>query len=118
MTTAKTPQTFRLPDPPDDPDDPEDKLTSFDHLSATGSAHHLVQHLGNPETTPVAGEHYLTRIHTRSLAGMRYPDLRIAFNADPAAYRQSNACVMAEQGKPPDFVPAIASRRTGREDVE
>ena len=29
MTTAKTPQTFRLPDAPEHP---EDKMTNFDHL--------------------------------------------------------------------------------------
>ena len=114
MATAKSQQKFRLPDPPErEPDD----MTSFDHLTFTGSVHHLVQHLGNPETTLVAGEHYLARIHTRRLAGVRYPDLLIAFNADPAAYRQSNAYVIAEQGKPPDFVLEIASRRTGRIDV-
>ena len=114
MTTAKNQQKYRLPDPPErEPDD----MTSFDHLALTGSVHHLIQHFGNSETTLVAGEHYLTRIHTRSLAGVRYPDLLIAFNADPDAYRQSNAYVIAEQGKPPDFVLEIASRRTGREDV-
>ncbi len=114
MATAKNQQKYRLPDPPErEPDD----MTSFDHLALTGSVHHLIQHFGNSETTLVAGEHYLTRIHTRSLAGVRYPDLLIAFNADPDAYRQSNAYVIAEQGKPPDFVLEIASRRTGREDV-
>lgn len=35
MTTAKTPQTFRLPDPPEDP---EDKMTNFDQ-SAKESRH-------------------------------------------------------------------------------
>ncbi len=114
MATAKSQQKFRLPDPPErEPDD----MTSFDHLTFTGSVHHLIQHLGNPETTLVAGEHYLTRIHTRRLAGVRYPDLLIAFNAGSAAYRQSNAYIIAEQGKPPDFVLEIASRRTGQEDV-
>ena len=114
MATAKNQQKYRLPDPPErEPDD----MTSFDHLALTGSVHHLIQHFGNSETTLVAGEHYLTRIHTRSLAGVRYPDLLIAFDADPAAYKQSNAYVISEQGKPPDFVLEIASRRTGREDV-
>ena len=48
---AKTPQSktpFRLPDPPErHPDD----MTSFDHLSATGSVHHLIQHFANPDAT-------------------------------------------------------------------
>ena len=50
--------SFVLPDPPEgDPDD----MTSFNHLTLSGSVHHLAQHLGNPETTIVAGERYLTR---------------------------------------------------------
>ena len=114
MTTAKTPKTFRLPDPPEYP---EDKMTNFDQLSVTGSAHHLMQHLGNPETTLVAGERYLVVRPSRSLMGSRYPDLLIAFDADPVAYRESNGYIIEEQGKPPDFVLEIASRRTGRVDV-
>ena len=117
MTTAKTPKTesaIRFPDPPErEPDD----MTSFDHLSATGNVYHLRQHFGNPETTLITGEHYLSVRPTRNLTGVRYPDLLIAFNADPAAYRRSNAYVISEQGKPPDFVLEIASRRTGREDA-
>ena len=113
MTTAKSTQKFRLPDPPEHP---EDKMTNFDHLSATGSAHHLIHHLGNPDTTLIAGERYLVVRPTRSLAGGRYPDLLIAFDADPVAYKESNGYIIDEQGKPPDFVLEIASRRTGRVD--
>ena len=116
-TAAKNPQPrryFRLPDPPErEPDD----MTSFDHLSASGSTHHLIQHFGNPNSTLVAGEHYLVVLPTRRLAGSRYPDLLIAFGVDPMAYKESNGYIIEEQGKPPDFVLEIASRRTGREDV-
>ena len=115
MTIAKSTKKFRLPDPPEHP---EDKMTNFDHLTINGSAHHLLQHLGNPETTLVAGERYLVVRPTRSLAGSRYPDLLIAFDADPVAYKESNGYIIDEQGKPPDFVLEIASRRTGRVDVE
>ena len=115
MTTAKSAKKFRLPDPPEHP---EDKMTNFDHLTINGSAHHLWQHLGNPETTLVAGERYLVVRPTRSLAGSRYPDLLIAFDADPVAYKESNGYIIDEQGKPPDFVLEIASPRTGRVDVE
>ena len=114
MTTAKRPQKFRLPDPPEDP---EDKMTSFDHLTLTGSVHHLVQHLGNTVTTLVAGERYMVVRPTCSLAGSRYPDLLVAFNADPVAYKESNGYIIDEQGKPPDFVLEIASRHTGQVDV-
>ena len=65
----------------------------------------------------MAGEHYLAVAPTRDLAGVRYPDLLVAFGVDPAAHRASNAYVISEQGKPPDFVLEIASRRTGRIDV-
>ena len=105
---------FRFPDPPEDP---EDKMTSFDHLAATGNAHYLAVHLGKPETTLVVGDHYLALAPTRSLAGVRYPDLLVAFGVDPAAYKASNAYVISEQGKPPDLALEIASRSTGGIDV-
>ena len=47
---------------------------------------------------------------------MRYPDLLVAFGVDPAAYRDTNAYVIDEQGKPPDFVLEIASPSTRRVD--
>ena len=113
MTTVKKIHTFRFPDPPErEPDD----LTSFDHLSRTGNVRYLALHLGNPETTLVAGEHYMARMYTARLRGVRYPDLLVAFDVDPEAYRRSNAYVIAEQGKPPDFVLEIASRKTARVD--
>lgn len=103
-----------MPDPPErEPGD----TTGFDHLSATGNVYHLIQHLGNRGTTLVGGEHYLAPEFTTNLAGIRDPDLLIAFNVDPAAHHRSNAYIISEQGKPPDFVLEIASRRTGREDV-
>ena len=116
-TFAKTTRariSFVFPDPPEDP---EDKMTSFDRLATTGNVYHLIQHLGSPETTLVAGEHYLALAPTRSLAGVRYPDLLVAFGVDPAAYKASNAYVISDQGKPPDWVLEIASRSSGRIDV-
>ena len=116
-TFARTPQvreTFVFPDPPEDPDD---KMTSFDHLTITGTAHYLAIHLGNRETTLVAGDRYLAVAPTRNLSGVRYPDLLVAFGVDPEAYRRSNAYVISEQGKPPDLVLEVASRSTGQVDV-
>ena len=124
MTTAPTNATGRLKTPkadrffrfPDPPEIPEDKMTSYDHLAANGTAHHLAQHLGNPDTTLVAGEHYLSLVPTRDMTGVRYPDLLVAFGVDPAAYKRRNAYVISEQGKPPDFVLEIASRSSRRTD--
>ena len=104
---------FRFPDPPEIP---EDKMTSFNQLTPNGTAHHLVQHLGNPDTTLVAGEHYLSLVPTGDMTGVRYPDLLVAFGVDPAAYYRSNAYVISEQGKPPDFVLEIVSRSSRQAD--
>ena len=124
MTTRKTAaenpeprKRFVFPDPPEAEERGPDDMTSFDHLSATGAVHHLMQHLGNPETTLVAGEHYLALAPVRDLTGIRYPDLLIAFNVDPVVYRESNAYVVSEHGKPPDFVLEIASPSTRRVDA-
>ena len=122
MTTAKpfvtktgqTGEFFVFPDPLKHP---EDKMTSFDQLTITGNAHYLAIHLGKPETTLVAGDRYLALAPTRSLAGVRYPDMLVAFNVDPKLYKARNAYVIEDQGKPPDLVLEIASRRTGRVDV-
>ena len=114
-TEQKHHQRFVLPDPPER--EPED-MTSFDHLTLNGSAHHLVQHLGNPQTTLVASERYITREPGAPAEDRMAPDLHVAFNADVQAYRDSNGYIISEQGKPPDFVLEIASRSTGRHDVE
>ena len=116
IKTPKADKYFRFPDPPErEPDD----MTSFNQLTPNGSVHHLIQHLGNPDSTLVAGEHYLALAPASDMTGIRYPDLLIAFGVDPAAYYRSNAYVISEQGKPPDFVLEIASpssRRTDRVD--
>ena len=105
-STPKSPPRFRLPDIPEKhPDD----MTSFSHLAANGNAHFLAVHLGKRETTIVSGERYVCRAPG---AAMRYPDLLVAFGADPALYELSNGYIVSEQGKPPSFALEIASRRT------
>ena len=112
--TSKVQGPFVFPDPPErDPDD----MTCFDRLAANGNAHYLAQHLGNPETTLLGGEHYVRPLPVKDLTGVRYPDLFVAFDVDPDAYRRSNAYVISEQRKPPDFALEIASRRTVGEDT-
>ena len=75
-------------------------MTSFDHLTLSVSVHHLVQHVGNPETTIVAGERYVTREPESPATERMAPDLLIAFSADPGAYRDSNGCIISVQGPP------------------
>ena len=120
MTTAKTPKfppDFMLPDPPKSQDE---KMTASQHLSLNGGAHYLALHLGNPDTTIVGSDLYITRVPTGELAdmsGVPYPDLMVAFDVDPALYLARNGYVISEQGKPPDFVLEVASRSTGRRDT-
>ena len=113
--TSDVPDDFVFPDPPENPDD---KMTTFDHLTITGAAHFLAVHLGKPETTLVAGDRYMSPIVSGDMTGLRYPDMIVAFDVDPEAYRHQNAYVVSEQGKPPDFVLEIASKSTGRVDIE
>ena len=114
MTTTKNPRGFRLPDPPDrEPDD----MTSYRQLTATSIIEPLQHYLGNLDTTLITGDQYLIETFTRNLDGSRYPDLMIAFDADLQSHRSNNGYIIAEQGKPPDFILEIASRSTGSEDV-
>ena len=124
MTTARpanppavsaSAQPFRLPDIPErHPDD----MTSYNSLHLYGVAPNLIQHLGNPESTIVSAEHYVVPGPAYVANESRYPDLLVAFDADPAAYKDSNGYIVSEQGKPPDFILEVASRRTASDDLE
>ncbi len=120
MTTTQTPQSppdFTLLDPHKSQDE---KMTASKHLSLTGGAHFLAEHLGNPHTTIVGADLYIITVPTTeltSMAGAVYPDLLVAFDADPDLYYAHNGYVISEQGKPPDFVLEVASRSTGRRDT-
>ena len=110
--TTRTVEYLRLPDPPT----PED-LNNIKYLHLPGNTHHLAEHLGNPETTIVTGEAYISREPTGSRRGLMAPDLLVAFNVNPAASDDRNGYVISEQGKPPDFVMEIGSAATGRRDA-
>ena len=112
--TSRVQGRFRLPDPPRrEPDE----MTSYDHLHKTGNSYHLAQHFGNPERTLVEADRWIIAEpgSFRNLA--RYPDLLVAFDADPQTYKASNGYIVSEQGKPPDFVLEVASESTARIDV-
>ena len=119
MTSAKiiagtTPGRFRLPDIPQrEPDE----VTQFNQLTKTGHAHHLIQHLGNLETTLVTADRWII-VEPGSFRDLAlYPDLLIAFDVDPELYEASNGYIISEQGKPPDFVLEVASRSTADTDT-
>ena len=111
QTIAPDPRAYRLPNIPEKhPDD----MTSFAHLTETGNVQRVKYHLDYPETTIVSGERYIC---AEPGAPIRYPDLLVAFDADPDLYKANNAYVASYQGKPPDFVLEVASRHTGHIDV-
>ena len=116
-TVAKTPQAsgrFVLPDIPQrDPDE----VTQYNQLTRTGHAHHLIQHLGNPETTLVSADRWIIVEPGTFRELARYPDLLVAFGVYPELYEDSNGYIISEQGKPPDFVLEVASASTGDTDT-
>ena len=115
VAELQPPVLWPLPDPP--PREPDEMAANFDHLAITGGALHLARHFGRPATTVFGGDLYLAPFPPRDMTGIRYPDMLIAFDADPEAYRRSNGYIVSEQGKPPDFVLEIGSPSTGRVDV-
>ena len=71
-----------LPDPPErEPDD----MTSVQHLGENGNLHHLIQYLGNPETTIVSGERYIVPVPGTPSNQRIAPDMLISFNGGPGA---------------------------------
>ena len=68
-----------------------------------------------PETTIVSGERYIC---ARPGGPIRYPDLLVAFDADPELYETNNGYVVSFQGKPPELALEVASRHTWRTDIE
>ena len=116
MTTAdaKSPASFRLPDPPQrEPDE----MTQYDQLTKTGNARYLAIHLGNSDTTLVEADRWMIARPEDDRTRARRPDLLVAFDVDPAAYEASNGYIVSEQGKPPDFVLEVASESTAETDV-
>ena len=112
--TSPSPGRFRLPDIPErEPDE----VTQFDELFKTGRSHALAVHLGNPETTLVEADRWIIVEPGTFRDLARYPDLLVAFDADPSAYEASNGYVISEQGKPPDFVLEVASASTADTDT-
>ncbi len=97
---------------PDIPERTPDDMTSAKAIHLNGKSNSLRVHFADRPNTIVDAEHYISAVPTRDMTGTVYPDLLIAFDADPEALEESNAYVISEQGKPPDFILEVASRRT------
>ena len=123
MVTAKQlPQVvdgrIRLPDIPErNPDE----VTTYDFVHHDGNAFHLRQYLigqgADPERLLVTADHWIVQDPEDFLRRRRYPGLMVTFDADLEAHKASNGYIIAEQGKPPDFVLEVASQSTGRVDI-
>ncbi len=115
--------TARPTSPPPDtgeilqfPDPPPEELTAYYKVNYPGHPGSLADHFGRPDTTVITSEVAAALIPTESYEGVRYPDLLIAFDANPAANFARLGYLIPEQGKPPDFVLEVASKTTGQRD--
>jgi len=111
---------FVFPDPPLNQDE---KMDNFRHLSITGAAYllsrYLAKRLGDAAAAGIVidSEVYLCVNRPKTMKGVLYPDLLVAFDANPDLCERRNAYVISEQGKPPDLVLEIASPSTARRDT-
>ncbi len=103
---------IRLPDPPE----PED-MNNWKFFNSLGNGINLIRHLGNEARTIITSDTYVSHEPTSSPSGLFLPDLLIALNVDPQACDARNGYVIAEQGKPPDFVLEIGLSSTGQRDA-
>ena len=98
------------------PDPPPEEMTAYYKVNFPGYPGTLADHFGSPETTIITSEVAAALLPSADWEGVRYPDLLVAFNADPAANIVRSGYLIPEQGKPPDFVLEVASARTGVRD--
>ena len=106
----------RFPDRPY-PDAPPEELTAYYAINHPGYPPSLVDHFGNRETTIITSEVAAALIpYADTYDGVRYPDLLIAFNVNPAANTARKGYLIPEQGKPPDFVLEVASESSKERD--
>ena len=101
---------------PDIPERSPHDMTSARAIHLNGRSHSLRVHFSRRPNTVVDAERYISPVPTRDLTGLVYPDLLIAFDADSEALDRSNAYVISEQGKAPDFILEVASRSTRARD--
>ncbi len=101
----------RFPDFP-----PRDDMQNPIHLGRPAILAALDSHFGGSETTLVLGEVPVAMNVEQTRAGVRIPDLIIAFDVDVPGLIDRNGYAINLVGKPPDFVLEVASPTTGRRD--
>ena len=98
------------------PDAPPEEMTAYYSVHFPGHAPSLAEHFGNQGSTVIISEIAAGLFATASREGILYPDLLVAFNADPEAVVARNGYLIPEHGKPPDFVLEVASESTSEND--
>ena len=101
----------RFPDFP-----PRTDMMNTTHLHDYGNQPTLRIHLGDFETTVVLGEVPISWDVPTSRAGVRVPDLLVAFRIRRARIIEQKGYSIREQGKAPDLVLEVASDSTARND--
>lgn len=118
MTTANTAHTLTVAAPTQFPDfPPRTDMMNSTHLHDPGNQAALRLHLGSPDTTVVLSEVPIHWDIPAGRAGVRIPDLLVAFNIRRGQVIDSKGYSIQEQGKPPDFVLEIASDSTANNDI-
>ncbi len=109
--SMEAPAIAKFPDFP-----PRSDMMNTRHLHDQGHQPALRRHFGNPDSTIVLGEVPIARNVPRGRAGVRIPDLLIAFDVRRAHILAQQGYAIGEQGKPPDFVLEVASDTTAGND--
>ena len=108
---ADAPYFAQFPDFP-----PRDDMMNTRHLHDYGNQPALRLFLGRPETTIILGEVPLAWDIPRGRAGVRIPDLMVAFEVNADQIRNQMGYAIRQQGKAPDFVLEVASNTTSLRD--
>lgn len=101
----------RFPDFP-----PRDDMQNPIHLGRPAIIAALDFHFEGSETTLVLGEVPVAMNVEQTRAGVRIPDLIVAFDVGVPGIIERNGFAINLVGKPPDFVLEVASPTTGRRD--
>ena len=96
---------------------PRADMMNTAHIHDPGNQAALRLHLGHPDTTIVLGEVPIHWHVPAGRAGVRIPDLLVAFNIRRAQIIARKGYSIREQGKPPDFVLEVASDNTANNDI-
>ena len=95
---------------------PREDMQNPIHLSDPALQAALRIHFGNSDTTLVLGEVPVSRRVPKSRAGVRVPDLMVAFDVARADIIERSGYAIDLVGKPPDFALEVASPHTARND--